>query len=498
MRTRGSGVLLHITSLPSRYGIGDFGPEAFRFADFLAETGQRYWQILPLNATDAACDNNPYHSTSAFALNPLLISPEVMAEDGFIDLQEAGDPGPFPTDHVDFTRVIAFREEVFSRAHERFARQGDRRDFERFVREQAWWLSDFSLFSAIRSDRGGAPWSTWPEDLKRRDPVALQREQERLHDKIEQLQFLQFIAAQQWERLCGYCHERGIRFIGDIPIYVDYDSADVWCKPGFFKLDADLRPTAVAGVPPDYFSETGQLWYNPVYRWDALRKAGFSWWMLRLERNLALVDYLRIDHFRGLVACWEVPAGSDTAMEGRWVEAPAEELLATAARRFPCLPVIAEDLGVITPDVREVMHRFKIPGMRVLLFAFEDDFPYGPYLPHNIARDSVIYTGTHDNNPVRGWAREEAPGVRRDRLRRYFGHDIPDEELNWELVRTAMATVANTAIIPLQDLLGLGTESRMNRPGINTGNWRWRFSKEMLTQEVRQRLSDCTRTFART
>jgi 4-alpha-glucanotransferase len=473
------------------------GPAAYRFADFLAATGQKYWQILPLNPTDPALDSNPYHSTSAFALNPLLISPEKLAENGLIDVPDPDNSEEISMKYADFIYAHAIREQVLSHAFEQFTRQDDRREYDQFVRENAWWLDSYTLFTAIRKDRGGEPWNRWPDDLKHRNPESLHREHERLFWKIEHERFLQFIVAMQWRDFRNYCNSRGIRIIGDIPIYVDYDSADVWNHPGFFKLDTDLRPTVVAGVPPDYFSATGQLWYNPVYRWDALKKDKFSWWVQRIGRNLDLVDYLRIDHFRGLVACWEVPAGAKTAMDGRWVEAPAEAFLKTLARTFACLPIIAEDLGVITPDVREVMRHFSIPGMAVLLFAFEDDFPNGPYLPHNVARDSVMYTGTHDNNPVLGWALQEATSERLDRIRRYFGREIPNSELHWAFIRVIMASVAGTVIIPLQDILGLGPESRMNRPGINSGNWKWRFTEEMLTRETRERLYDMTVTFAR-
>jgi 4-alpha-glucanotransferase len=497
MKIRGSGILLHITSLPSRYGIGDLGPGAFRFADFLEATGQKYWQILPLNPTDPAYDDNPYHSISAFANNPLLISPELMAEDGFVDASDIGAPETFPEHSVDFARVIPLKERIFTRAYERFAQQDDRRDFERFCRENAWWLDDFCLFAAIRSNRDGLPWNQWPEDLKQRKPDALETEREHLHERIEKIQFLQFVFMLQWQKLRKYCRDRGIHFIGDIPIYVDYDSADVWQHPEFFKLDRDLNPMVMAGVPPDYFSATGQLWHNPVYDWESLQKSGFSWWCRRMERNLALVDYVRIDHFRGLVACWEVPAGSDTAMDGKWVAAPAEELLHTFVRKFPCLPVIAEDLGVITPDVREVMEKFGIPGMKVLLFAFEEGFPHGPYLPHNAIRHCIFYTGTHDNNPVRGWIANEATEQHRIRIHQYFGREIPDSELNQALVRMAMATVANTVIIPLQDLLGLDAASRMNKPGTDKGNWKWRFSERMLIFEAAENLRSMTTVYER-
>ncbi len=497
MKFRGSGVLLHVTSLPSRFGIGDLGPAAYRFADRLAEAGQTFWQVLPLGPVDPALDGNPYHSTSAFALNPYLVSPELLAEDGLLEPGEIDGAELFPGPHIDFARMVPFKERLFSRAYDRFVRMGEMRDFERFRRDQAWWLDDFALFSAIRTDLGGLPWHRWPDGLKRRNPGALRREAERLHDSMDRSRFLQYVFMQQWLRLRSYCRGRDVRIIGDIPIYMDYDSVDVWAHPDYFMLDDELRPTAVAGVPPDVFSATGQLWGHPLYRWDVLQRSGFAWWTQRMERTLACVDYVRIDHFRGLVAYWEVPAGSATATEGRWVPAPAGQLLGTLARRIPGLPVIAEDLGTITPGVREVMRESGIPGMKVLLLAFEDGFEWNVNIPHNVVRDCVLYTGTHDTSTVRGWAEDEATEAHRERLRRYFGRDIPADELPWTFIRLAMSTVANTVILPLQDVLGLGSEARMNRPGIPDGNWTWRLEEGQPTPEVVERLREITKTFGR-
>jgi 4-alpha-glucanotransferase len=420
-----------------------------------------------------------------------------MADDGFIDGSDIGNAPSFPDAYVDFKRVIPFKELLFSRAYDQFEEDGDKRDYEKFCTDNAGWLEDFALFSAIRADLQGIAWNLWPDDLKLRKPGALENAKERLHDRIGKIQFLQFIGMFQWQKMRDYCRNRGIRIIGDIPMYVDYDSADVWQNPEYFKLDPDLQPTVVAGVPPDYFSATGQLWHNPVYRWDVLKKSGFSWWIRRIERNLALADYMRIDHFRGLVACWEVPAGSETAMDGKWVDAPAVDLFRTFARKFPCLPIIAEDLGVITPEVREVMQQFGIPGMKVLLFAFEDGFETNPYIPHNVVRDCILYTGTHDNNTVRGWIENDATDVHRQRLRQYFGTDIPAPGLNRAFIRLAMSTVADTVIFPLQDILGLGSASRMNRPGTHDGNWKWRFSDRMLTPEILEELRSMTTIYGR-
>jgi 4-alpha-glucanotransferase len=494
MMTRGSGLLLHITSLPSRFGIGDLGPAAYRFADFLAAAGQTYWQVLPLTPT---VDANPYHGISAFAKNPLLISPELLVGDGLLDAEDLGEPGRFPGDHVDFARVVPHRERLFDLAHERFAQGGRRQGFGKFCREQAWWLDDYALFSAVRSDLGGLPWCRWPDDLRLRRPAALREAAGRLRDEMDRARFLQFVVMLQWRRLRQYCRDREIRIVGDIPIYMDYDSADVWLHPELFQLDDELRPTAVSGAPPDLFSATGQLWGHPLYRWDALQRSGFAWWTQRMERTLSCVDYVRIDHFRGLVAYWEVPAGSATAMDGRWVPAPTAELLETFARKFPCFQVIAEDLGTITLDVREVMREFGIPGMKVLVLAFEDGFERNVNIPHNVVRDGVLYTGTHDTNTVRGWVEDEATDAHRERLREYFGRDIPADDLPRAFIRLAMSTVANTVIVPVQDVLGLGSGARMNRPGVPDGNWTWRLEEGMLTPGVVEELRALTRIYAR-
>ena len=494
MMIRGSGLLLHITSLPSRFGIGDLGPAAYRFADTLATAGQTYWQILPLNP---AIDANPYHSTSAFAKNPLLISPELLVDDDLLEPEEICGAGRFLEASVDFARVVPFKERLFDRAHERFAEKGDRQKFEKFCRRQARWLDDFALFSAIRANCGELPWSRWPEELKRRDPEALREAAERLADRMDRARFLQFVFMRQWRRLRRHCRQREIRIIGDIPIYVDYDSADVWLHPECFQLDDELRPTAVSGAPPDIFSAAGQLWGHPLYRWDVLSRDGFAWWTRRMECTLSCVDYVRIDHFRGLVAYWAVPAGAATATDGRWSPAPTAGLLSALARRFPCFPAIAEDLGTITLDVWEVMHEFGIPGMRVLLLAFEEGFERNVGIPHNVVRDCVLYTGTHDTNTVRGWIEDEATAAHRERLRQYFGREIPGDRLPREFVRLAMSTVANTVIVPVQDVIGLGSEARMNRPGTGEGNWTWRLREGMLTPEVVEELRALTHIFAR-
>lgn len=497
MKTRGSGILLHITSLPGQFGIGDLGPDAYRFVDFLQGSGQRYWQILPVHPTDIRYDNSPYHSLSAFAGNPLLISPEQMVNDGYLDVSDLEPDLNLPRDEVDFSSVIAYKDRLFDMAYNRFAFFGSDHRFIAYCAEQAWWLDDYALFIAIRKHFAPAVWSDWPFEFRSRDPEALFEFQKNNVSVIEREKFLQYIFACQWEALLKKCHTAGIRLIGDIPIYIDYDSSDVWTHPDLFLLDEEKRPKFVAGVPPDYFSASGQVWNNPLYDWDAMKNSGFSWWRLRLKRELSMVDYVRVDHFRGLVGFWEIAAGEDTAIEGRWVEAPAWDLIRTLVKEFPCLPIIAEDLGIITSDVREIMREFTIPGMKVLVFAFSSPTGDNPYILHNIPKDSVVYTGTHDNTPVRGWYEQDATQEEKQRLIAYLGREPGIHEIADLFVRLAMMSSANTAIIPMQDILGLDRAARMNKPGNEDGNWRWRLSEGMVSQELAGRLSALVKVYGR-
>jgi 4-alpha-glucanotransferase len=497
MIRRGSGALLHITSLSSPYGIGDLGPEAYRFADFLVDTKQGLWQILPLNITAPSHGNSPYQSVSAFAGNPLLISPEFMVRDGLVSGSDVETMANYPKGRVDYRGVIADKERLFEVAYERFRRWSDKHEYERFCMENSSWLDDFALFVALREKWPQRAWTDWPREIRDRQPEALGSLQRELHDGIERAKFLQYVFFEQWRSLKGYCNQRGIQIFGDIPIYVIHDSVDVWSNPGLFKLDDAKRPSVVAGVPPDYFSETGQLWGNPIYRWDVLRESGYAWWIRRMEHNARLYDLVRVDHFRGLVGYWEVPAGETNAINGKWVEAPAEDFFNALLRRYPQLPIIAEDLGVITPDVREVMRRFGLSGMKVLLFAFGDDLPTNPYIPHNLPRNCVLYTGTHDNNTARGWFEREASPEIRQRVFRYLGREVPAEEIHWELIRVAMMSVANMAIFPMQDVLGLGEEARMNRPATTEGNWQWRLLPDQLTSSLAKRLLQMTEIYGR-
>lgn len=493
---RSSGVLLHITSLPSKYGIGDFGPEALRFAGFLKEAGQGLWQILPLNPTDTETGNSPYHTTSAFALSPWLISPELLARDGFITEEDASAALP-SGEKTDYKEAVGAKKRILARAFERFKRLPNKAGFEAFVRKHSQWLEDYALFQALKEAFEGKMWSEWPIELRDRETKALERARKELAASVEREMFYQYLAFSQWLGLKSSCASMGIEILGDVTIYVNYDSVDVWTNPDIFKLNEDKLPRVVAGVPPDYFSETGQLWGNPLYRWHVLREKGYEWWLKRIAHNLSLYDRIRIDHFRGFVAYWEIKADEKSAVNGRWIEAPAMDFFQHLKTRFPDAPIIAEDLGVITPDVVEVMRHFGFPGMRLLMFAFGGDLADNPYLPHNIERNCVVYTGTHDNNTVRGWYEEEITLREKEHLLRYLGRDVSSADISWEMIRLAMMTVADTSVIPMQDILGLGSQARMNRPSKPNGNWEWRLRTEAVTPELAGRLKDLTEIYGR-
>ena len=476
IHTRGNGILLHVTSLPSAYGIGDFGPAAYRFVEALERARQHYWQILPLNPTRARYGNSPYSSPSAFALNTLLISPELLARDGFIDPEDLEPHPDLPEDRVAFEAVAWYRERLLGLAHRRFCESEPESDYESFCTRAAWWLDDHALFVALKAHFRGQEWNRWPEEIRGRQPEALEDMRRRLADKIRKETFLQYLAARQWSALRRYCAGRGIQVIGDIPIYVAYDSVDVWQNPGIFKLDDNLRPTVVAGVPPDMFSKTGQLWGNPIYDWALLRDRGYDWWVNRIARAGELYDLFRIDHFRAFANYYEVPAGDTTAENGTWVDGPGTDFFEVLARRFPCFAIVAEDLGANTPAVQELLDRFGFPGMKILLFAFGAELPGSAHAPHNYVPNLICYTGTHDNNTARGWFEEEASEEDKQRFFAYIGREVAADEVHRELVRLAMTSVARASIIPMQDLLGLGAAARMNYPSTTSGNWEWRMT----------------------
>jgi 4-alpha-glucanotransferase len=490
---RCSGILLHITALPSRHSIGDLGSGAYAFADFLAGAKQGLWQVLPLNPIDGAHGNSPYSSVSAFAGNVLLVSPEILVDEGLLRPEEAPPPARPPLDRVDYRTAAIEKRRILETAYDRFRSAGRWQDEYRVFRAlNSRWLDDYALFLVLKKQFGGIVWSDWPREFRDRDEIALGDARSLYAADIERTCFFQFLFFRQWAALKAYCGGKGVRIVGDIPIYVGYDSADVWTRRRFFKLDADGKPTFVAGVPPDYFSETGQLWGNPVYDWDALAADGFGWWIDRFAHNLGLFDFVRVDHFRGFVGYWEVGAREKTAVKGRWVKAPADEFFGALRAKFPRFPLIAEDLGIITPDVKEVMARLGIPGMRVLLFAFGEDNPDHPYLPVNYVENCVAYTGTHDNNTARGWFEHEALPEELERLSRYLGTKLAAGTIHLDLVRLVMESAAGAAVIPMQDYLGLGEEARMNRPAVPHGNWEWRLLRDQIGRQAAETLAAVT------
>ena len=510
---RSAGILLHPTSLPGRFGIGELGEAPYRFVDFLAEAGQSLWQILPLGPTGYG--DSPYASFSAFAGNPLLIHLDWLAAEGDIAAGDLAQAPAFPEDRVDFGPVINFKTAVLQSAAQRFresAKDPRREAFDRFCAENADWLDDYALFRALKDAHGGAVWNTWAWELASRQPAALAAARQRLDATVFTHCYLQYQFFRQWEELKRYANSqdirphqeekpeagaepsaKGIRIIGDIPIFVAFDSADVWAHQDLFYLDEQLRPTFVAGVPPDYFSETGQLWGNPLYRWDVMAEQGYDWWIRRFRQTFRTVDIVRLDHFRGFAAYWEVPAGEPTAINGQWIDGPGAALFAALNDALGELPIIAEDLGIITEDVEELRDQLEFPGMRILQFAFTTDAD-NYYLPHNHKPNSVIYTGTHDNETTVGWyASREAE--EKELIDRYLGPLA--EPIHWALIRTAYRSVCDLAIVPLQDVLGLGNEGRMNSPGKPSGNWSWRFRSGDLKPEHRDRLLEFALTYGR-
>ncbi|WP_129633255.1 4-alpha-glucanotransferase [Candidatus Oscillochloris fontis] len=479
--SRSSGILLHPTSLPGRWGVGDLGTAAYRFVDFLVAAGQTLWQVLPLGPTGYG--DSPYQCFSAFAGNPLLVSLDDLVESGLLEQVEveaaASAVGDLGLDHVEYGRVISFKFGLL-RASFQHLRAGKNPaladEFVAFCTAQAAWLDDYALFMALKNHHGGASWNTWHPDLRSRKAAALRTAKKDLAEEIALQQYLQFLFFHQWMPLKAYANGLGIKIIGDAPIFVAYDSADVWANPNLFYLDAEGNPTVVAGVPPDYFSETGQLWGNPLYRWARMAKDGYAWWVARLRQTFSLVDILRLDHFRGFAAYWEVPAAETTAINGKWVTGPGAALFTALHDALGELPIIAEDLGLITPDVDALREQFGFPGMKVLQFAFGDT-AHNPYLPHNYAPAAIVYTGTHDNNTSVGWF-EDISEAEREKVRLYIGRDGSD--IAWDLVRLALMSVAQVAVVPMQDILRLGSDARMNTPGRADRNWTWRFRAEAL------------------
>ena len=508
--TRSSGILLHPTSFPGPHGIGDLGEAAYQFVDFLVEAKQSLWQVLPLGPTGYG--DSPYASFSSFAGNPLLLSLDKLVEGGDLDTADLADVPDFPIDAVDYGWVIYWKTPLLAKAARNFlagAEAERKADFETFCTNQANWLDDFALFMVVKehfdqkareADVFGAMWSNyWDKDIALREPEAMARWREERVEAIAVKKVLQYYFFEQWGALRRYANERGIKIIGDIPIFVAPDSVDVWANRDLFHLDEEGQPTVVAGVPPDYFSETGQLWGNPLYDWETMAAHGYQWWIERIQATLQLVDIIRIDHFRGFEAYWEIPAGEETAINGQWVKAPGKELFQAVGKALGELPILAEDLGVITPAVEALRDHFDFPGMKVLQFAFDSKEAgslnaTNPFLPHNHRRNAVVYTGTHDNDTTKGWYRERT-FEEKDLIRRYLGRD--DHDIAWDFIRLAMAAVARFAIIPLQDVLNLDSEARMNRPSTVGGNWVWRYRVEVLNDWVSTRLRELVDLYGR-
>ena len=495
--SRSSGILLHPTSHPGRYGIGELGREAYQFIDFLAQSGQKLWQILPLGPTGYG--NSPYMSFSAIAGNHLLISLDLLREKNLLSEADFEDIPDFPLDQVDFDKLIAWKIPLLRKAASNFVKGSDTilyKQFAGFCGGNADWLEDYALFMALSHAYPGKVWMEWPTEIRERHWGALETPKQELQEEIFLHKFLQFEFFEQWLALKRYANSLGIEIIGDIPIYVSHNSADVWANPQVFRLDPQTgNPLEVAGVPPDYFSETGQLWGNPLYNWDYLKNTGFDWWVRRLKAVLSLVDIIRIDHFRGLEAYWAVAFGQENAINGHWLKAPGYDLFNTIGARLGKLPIIAEDLGDIDQAVLDFRDHFAFPGMKILHFAFGGDAG-NPYLPFNVERNCVIYTGTHDNNTTVGWFQDNANDYEKARLYQYLGAPS-GQGVAWDLIRLAYSSVANQAIVPLQDVLGLGSDARMNTPSVAEGNWSWRYRQEALTGEYSERLRDLVNLFGR-
>jgi 4-alpha-glucanotransferase len=486
---RAAGILLHPTSLPARGGIGDFGPAAYQFVDFLASARQGLWQVLPLGPLGYG--NSPYSSTSAFAGNPLLVSLERLAEHGWIDrakldgskLDQAPGSGP-----VEYDQVFAHKMPLLFEAARNFLRSGSGdalRRFEKFRIENGWWLDDFVLFDALRAQYKLESWSQWPHDLAHREPAALEKARRELADDLRIRSALQFAFCEQWRALRRYCSERAIRIVGDVAIFMNHDGADVWTHRELFRLNQNLEPEVVAGVPPDFFSKTGQRWGNPLYRWDVMKERGYEWWIQRLRWATQTCDCIRLDHFRGFDQFWEIPAGEATAINGRWVDGPRDDLFLKLREALGGLPFFAEDLGYITPEVHALRDRLQIPGMAVLQFGFGNEGAH-IYLPHRAA-GKVIYTGTHDNDTVVGWWHSGAAEHERRNAEAYVGRC--EDGIHWAFIRAAQCSPASLCIVPLQDVLGFGSEARMNTPSLHGGNWRWRFDQGRLTSELAAKLA---------
>ncbi len=494
--TRISGLILHPTSLPGRFGIGDLGEAAYQFVDFLAEAKQSMWQILPIGIPCYGA--SPYQSLSAFAGNPLWLSPQKLYEAGYVSEELLNRVPAFSEDRVDFGAVTPWKHELLKVAYEGFenyASSEDRHAFDEFCHRHKEWLDDFSWYATLKAAHGGVSWCDWPRELALREPQAIKAWKAAHQKDVRYHQFLQYQFFKQWTDLRNYANDRGIKIMGDIPIFVGYDSADVWGHRSLFELDQDGYPTVVAGVPPDYFSATGQRWGNPLYRWGELAKDNYHWWQMRIKVLLELVDIIRIDHFRGFEKYWEIPSSEPTAMKGEWKPGPGVHFFDTLRKALGTLPIVAEDLGVITPEVEKLRDDCGFPGMKVLQFAFFDSNP-NSFIPHRCVQNCVMYTGTHDNNTTRGWY-DEIPDEAKNYLNRYTWRDVKEHDVAHILSQMSLSSTADTAMAPLQDILNLGRDARMNLPGSDEGNWGWRFRQSDLNQGLRQWLADLSLLYER-
>jgi 4-alpha-glucanotransferase len=491
---RGAGILLHISSLPSAYGIGDLGPEAYRFADFLAQAGQKYWQLLPLNPVEDAQSYSPYSSSSSMAGNVLFISPELLAKDGLLKIDKRS---PVTNSKkVNYPQTIKLKEQLLDEAFRTFMKsQTNRSNYQQFTDDNRTWLDDFALFTALRNQYN-KPWFKWPLDIRHRKKQALIKTVAAHREEIEKTKWLQFIFFEQWRLFRSYCKDNGIQLVGDLPFYVSYDSADVWSHQKYFSITSDGKLNGVAGVPPDYFNGNGQLWGMPVFRWEVLKKDNYRWWIKRLQKNAELFDIIRLDHFRAFADYWVVPAGHKTARRGKWKYGPAYDFFNVIKNHFPHLPFIAEDLGDINEKVVRLRKDYALPGMKILQFAFGNNISESEYIPHNYGENFFVYTGTHDNNTTRGWFRKDIGKTERNNLSRYAGVRVTGKNVCEIMIRLAYGSVARVAIIPMQDILGLDERSRMNVPSTTQDNWAWRMDSNHYLKSVRY-LKDLTELYAR-
>ena len=493
---RGSGILLPISSFPSPYGVGDLGVWAYRFIDFLRGSGQCFWQILPFGPTDPFLDNSPYSSPSAFAGNFLFVSLEDLLQKGLLERKDLQVVPPFREGFCDYERSADFKKKLLEKAWVSF--KGSKTPgWDRFLEENQNWLESWCAFKVLKDRFEGKPWYMWPKEFKEFNPKVVERVKEEFEDLFFKEAFIQFTFFSQWERVKRYAEEKGILIIGDLPLYVTHDSCDVWANPHLFELDSEGMPLFVAGVPPDYFSSKGQRWGNPLYRWESLKEEGYRWWIERIRHNLKYFHVLRLDHFRGFAGYWAIPFGSEDAQQGKWRKGPGRDFFEALRKRFYVLPFVAEDLGIITPDVRELMAEFGFPGMKVLQFAFGDDFPKSPYLPHNFTPNCFAYTGTHDNNTLLGWFEEELSSEGKQRVFKYLGKRPDREGLVWEMIRLLMASVAQAVIVPMQDVLGLPSSARLNIPSSSKGNWRWRLKTSDLRSDLMEVLKEMSFLYGR-